>query len=98
MLLINFSLSPAERYKLENILFLGHIPGPDQLKDLDTFLELLVAEFEILQQEVATYNIFQDEKFLLRAYIIVVGADSRGREKILHNTSTSSYCYCLYCT
>jgi len=98
MMLINFSLPPDERYKLENLLFLGHIPGPDQPKDVDSFLEPLIAEFEVLQHGITAYNALQDEEFLLRAHIIAVGADSRGREKVLHNTGTGSYRYYPYCT
>ena len=91
MMLINFSLPPDERYKLENLLFLGHIPGPDQPKDVDSFLEPLIAEFEVLQHGITTYNTLQDEEFLLRAHIITVGADSHSREKVLHNTGIGSY-------
>ena len=99
IMLLNLNLPPDERVKLENIILCGFVPGPKNPQDLDSYMHLLVQEFILLQSKsgVQVWNGYKREAFKLHAYICLIGADSRGREKFLHTTGTGSYRYCPNC-
>ena len=85
VLIIN-NLPPEERFKQENILLLGVIPGPQQPKDIDSFLRPLVNELKNLQEGVpAVYNGFTKDYFVLHAYVCIIGSYSTTSE-ISHPT------------
>jgi hypothetical protein len=87
LLLINLNLPPAERVKRCNMILVGFVPGPKEPKDLDSFLFPLIQEMKMLEKgfsdgfNAARRNTAQ-ETFLLRAYIVCVGADMIGRTKV----------------
>ena len=94
--LLNLPLD--QRALLENLLLVGHIPGPNEPKELNSFLNPLVEEFEILQSRISgVYDGYKREKFTLRAHICVSVADSHGREKVMMTSGTGSYVYCPTC-
>ena len=74
LLLIINNLPPDQRFKKENVLFLGVIPGPNQPKDIDSFLRPLVNELKELQAGVpGVYDGFRKEYFTLHAYVCTTG-------------------------
>lgn len=56
LILINYNLSPKERVKNENVLILGIIPGPNQPKDIDSFLRPMINEFKVWISSTITSN------------------------------------------
>jgi hypothetical protein len=98
LFLINNNLPIDERYKKENVLLLGVIPGPNQPKDLDSFLRPMIDEFKALQTGIPeVYNGYTQQYFTLRAFIPFVCADSKGQEALMGVTGLNSYRYCFYC-
>jgi hypothetical protein len=92
LLLINLNLPPAERVKRCNMILVGFVPGPKEPNDLDSFLFPLVQEMKMLEKGFSDgFNAARrntaEETFLLRAYIVCVGADMIGRAKV--GTSTA---------
>jgi hypothetical protein len=71
------------------MMLVGFIPGPKEPRDIDSFLYPLVQEFKILSTGIPTvYNAARrntpDATFLMRAFIVTVGADMIGRSKVNH--------------
>ena len=69
------------------MVLVGFIPGPKEPKDLDSFLYPLVQEFKALAHGIpGVFNAARQETpqatFLMRAYIVTVGADMIGRSKV----------------
>ncbi len=94
--LLNLPLD--QRALLENLLLVGHIPGPNEPKELNSFLNPLVEEFEILQSGISgVYDGYKREKFTLQIHICVSVADSCDREKVMMTSGTGSYVYCPTC-
>ena len=92
------NLPPQERFKRENIILLGIIPGPSEPTDIDSFLRPLVDELKALQHGVKqVYNAAADSFFTLKAYVVFVVADTKGRESLMGVSGTNSYRYCFYC-
>lgn len=74
LLIIINNLPPEERFKRENLLLLGLIPGPQQPKDIDSFLRPLVNELKLLQEGIPrVYNGATMDYFVLRAYVCMIG-------------------------
>jgi hypothetical protein len=87
LLLINLNLPPAERVKRCNMILVGFVPGPKEPNDLDSFLFPLIQEMKMLGNGFSDgFNAARrstvEETFLLRAYIVCVGADMIGRTKV----------------
>lgn len=82
---MNLNMPPALRFKKRNMLLVGFIPGPNNPKDLESFLFPLVQEFLELQRGVPdVWNSSRNKLFTLRAHLCVVGADMPGREKLMN--------------
>ena len=81
---MNLNLPPSVRSKRRNMLLLGFTPGPNNPKDLDSFLWPLVEEMLKLHQGIKmVWNAGNHEYFTLHAYITIVTADMPGREKLM---------------
>ena len=92
------NLPPQERFKRENLILLGIIPGPSEPTDISSFLRPLVNELKALQHRVKqVYNAAADCFFTLHAYVVFVVADTKGREPLMGVSGTNSYRYCFYC-
>jgi hypothetical protein len=67
------------------MLLVGFTPGPNNPKDLDSFLWPLVEEMLNLHEGIRmAWNAGLGEYFTLHAYITIVTADMPGREKLMH--------------
>lgn len=83
VLIIN-NLPPEERFKRENLLLLGLIPGPQQPKDIDSFLRPLVNELKLLQAGIPkVYNGATKDYFVLHAYVCMIGSFTTGMSRYL---------------
>lgn len=65
------------------MILVGVIPGPKNPDNIDSFLELLIEEFELLDKGCMAYNGCTGEVFRLHAYIVTVTADQVAREKLM---------------
>jgi hypothetical protein len=75
VILLNLNLPPEERISTENILLAALIPGPNQHKDLDTFLRPLVEEIKDLGIGIPdTPHKFQPN-FTMKAHLFLAAAD-----------------------
>ncbi|KAB5587700.1 hypothetical protein CTheo_8858 [Ceratobasidium theobromae] len=79
---INLNLPASERVKLRNLLPLGVIPGPNQPKDFDSFLEPFVQEAIEQACGVETYDVTRRERFTLRAHPIMVSGDMQAMKHV----------------
>ena len=92
------NLPPQGRFKRENIILLGIMPGSSEPTDIDSFLRPLVNELKALQHGVKqAHNTAADCFFTLHAYVVFVVADTKGRESLMGVSGTNSYRYCFYC-
>ena len=69
----------------KNMMLVGFTPGPNNPRDLDSFIWPLVEEFMLLEKGVDAWNA-ATEAYMpnkLHAYIAVIGADMPGREKVM---------------
>ena len=104
LLLINYNLHPELRFRKENIICLGIIPGPKKPKHLLSFLRPVIDEFKELAAGVpAIDGSIPAENPLLRsfqlhAYICVVGADMPARDALMGLAGYNARHYCNYCT
>ncbi|CUA70931.1 Elongator complex protein 1 [Rhizoctonia solani] len=83
IILFNYNLSPAIRFRLENIICVGVIPGPNQPKEINTFIEPLIEELEDLARGVPAFDSDKEEKFCLHAYLIVCFGDMPAVAKLM---------------
>jgi hypothetical protein len=83
LLLFNYNLPPTIRTQLEHVLCVGVIPGPNSPKELDTFLEPLIAELETLACGVPAYNSDQGHPFCLRAFLLSCFGDMPAIAKVM---------------
>ena len=102
LILINYNLHPELRFRTENIICLGIIPGPKKPKDLHSFLRPIVDEFKLLAAGVPAIDasIPVDNRlrsFVLHAYICVVGADMPARDGLMGLAGYNARHYCNYC-
>jgi hypothetical protein len=91
------NLPPEERFKRENILIVGFVPGPNNPKNLDSFMYPLVEEFVALERGVEAWNGYRQKAFTLHAYIAVVTGDMPGRSKLQGFKGSRALRYCPYC-
>jgi hypothetical protein len=81
---MNLNLPPSIRSKRRNMLLVGFTPGPNNPKDLDSFLWPLIEEMLNLHKGIEmVWNAGLEEYFTLHAYIMIVTADMPGREKLM---------------
>lgn len=98
LMLVCLNLPPAIRFKQENVLCLGIMPGPSKPKDIDSFLRPMIDEFKLLQIGVenvwdASFNSY----FTLKAHIVAITGDMPARDDLMGLSGLNSKFYCNYC-
>ena len=72
LLLVNLNLKPDERFKKHNLLLCGIIPGPNNPKDIHSFLRPIVNELKELATGIEdVYDAFTKDIFTLQAHLDV---------------------------
>ncbi|EUC56560.1 transposase family Tnp2 protein [Rhizoctonia solani AG-3 Rhs1AP] len=84
LLAFNYNLNPEIRFRLENLLCLGVIPGPKAPKDIGTFLSPLIDELEDLARGVPAFDSRHNRPFALRAYLITCFGDMPAVAKLMY--------------
>ncbi|KAG8732066.1 hypothetical protein FRC10_001260, partial [Ceratobasidium sp. 414] len=69
------NLPPHDRSQLRNIIPLCVIPGPNQPKDFNSFLEPFVEESIRFSRGIKTFNVVTRRDFLLRHHPVLVAGD-----------------------
>lgn len=94
----NYNLPPEERFHLDNIVCLGVIPGPKQMKDANSFLAPLVEELLELARGVSTFDVVRQEIFALHAYLIVAFGDIPAVAKLMCMKGHNGRSPCRMCS
>lgn len=95
---MNLNMPPKQRFKKRNMLLVGFIPGPNNPKDLDSFLFPLVKELKELEKGVPyVWNGARKTYFTLKAHVCIIAADMPGREKLMNFKGNRGTSYCPYC-
>jgi hypothetical protein len=107
IILVNLNLPPKVRYRLENILCVGVIPGPKQCKDLNSFLIPLIEELLELAEGVESSRVATDAdnedeaeeagRFWLRAFLILLFGDIPAVAKLLAIKGHNAVVPCRTC-
>lgn len=84
LIAFNYNLKPHVRFRLENLLCLGVIPGPHAPKDIGTFLSPLIDELEDLARGVPAYDSRSNHPFALHAYLIACFGDMPAVAKLMY--------------
>ena len=84
IILQNLNLPPGIRTHFENIICVGVIPGPNQRKDLGSFLSPLDDECALLADGICTYDAQDEIEFSLHGYIMFKNGDILAIEKLLN--------------
>ena len=63
LIIFNYNLLAKERFKKENIISLGAIPGPKKPSDIDSFLWPLVQELLQLEIGVSVFDVIAQVSF-----------------------------------
>lgn len=96
-MLVNFSLPPEIRTRIENLIPIGVIPGPHTPKSLDSFFIPLLDELSELAKGVRTYDALSAQSFELHAYLILFSGDMPAISKLLCLKGHNGYCPCRFC-
>jgi hypothetical protein len=91
------NLPPQERFKRQNVLVVGFVPGPNNPKNLDSFMYPLIEEFLALEPGIKAWNGYRQKAFILHAHIAVVTGDMPGRSKLQAFKGSRALRYCPYC-
>lgn len=97
IILFNFNLPPDLRTLLNYILCVGVVPGPNQMKDLDSYLVPLIRELQRLAHGVRTYDCRTHELFALHAYLIMAFGDIPAVAKLMRMKGHNGKCPCRAC-
>ena len=65
LIIFNYNLPPNERFRKENIISLGTIPGPKKPGDMDSFLWPLTQELLQLEIGVSAFDSIAQVSFLI---------------------------------
>ena len=83
--------------RVENLIPLGVIPGPNSPTALDSFLLPFVNECIQLAHGIRTYDVRADESFDLHAYLLTVFGDLPAMSKLLRLKGVNGYSPCQSC-
>lgn len=97
IILFNYNLPPDVRFHKDNIICVGVIPGPRQMKDIDSFLYPLVDEFLKLARGVPAFDVRECASFRLHAYLILAFGDIPAVAKLMKMKGHNALCPCRMC-
>jgi hypothetical protein len=98
LLIFNYNLPPDERFRKDNILCVGIIPGPKKPWDADSFIYPLVRELLELAIGVSAYDALSRSLFALHAYVITGFGDIPAVSMLMHMKGHNGLCPCRMCS
>jgi hypothetical protein len=84
LLVFNYNLKPEIRFRLENLLCLGVIPGPQAPKDIGSFLGPFIDELEDLARGVPAFDSHNNRPFALHVYLIACFGNMPAVAKLMY--------------
>jgi hypothetical protein len=97
LVLYDYSLPPDIRFHDDEVLYLGCIPGPRKPIDFDSFLWPLIEEMMMLSVGIEAWDGEVGERFLLRAYLILVFGDIPAVSMVMRMKGHNGYRPCRCC-
>jgi Transposase family tnp2 len=97
ILLTNYNITPEVHIRLDNLLPVTIISGPNGPKCRNSFFMPLIEEHHRLAHGVRTYNATTNEHFNLHAYLILFSGDLPAMSKLLCLRGNNAYCPCHFC-
>jgi hypothetical protein len=97
IILVNYNLPPEIRMRVENLIPLGVIPGPNSPKYILSFFFPFLEELKELAHGIRTYDAELQESFHMHAYLITAFGDMPAMSKILGLKGHNGYCPCRFC-
>ena len=97
LLIFNYNLPPEQRFRKDNILCVGIIPGPKKPWDADSFIYPLVRELLELAIGVSAYDALSRSLFALHAYVITGFGDIPAVSMLMHMKGHNGTCPCRMC-
>ncbi|GJF00485.1 transposase family Tnp2 domain-containing protein [Phanerochaete sordida] len=97
LIVYNYNLPPQERFKKDNILCLGVVPGPHKPQDIDSFLWVLAEEMLQLAHGTPTYHALDKSLFRLHAHLILAAGDIPALSMVLRMKGHNGRCPCRMC-
>ncbi|CAE6442787.1 unnamed protein product [Rhizoctonia solani] len=97
IMIINYNLSSEERTRVENMICVGVIPGPQCPADINSFLQPLIDELRELAHGVAAVDANQHKLFALRAHLLTIFGDIPALTKILEFIGHNGCLPCRFC-
>ncbi|QRW26138.1 Transposase family Tnp2 protein [Rhizoctonia solani] len=94
---INLNLPASKRVKLCNLIPLGVIPGPNQPKDFDSYLEPFVGEAIKQACGVETYDVTRQERFKLRAHAFLISGNMQAIKHVTQMKGPNGKVPCRAC-
>lgn len=94
---VNLNLPASDQCKLQNLIPLGVIPGPNQPKDFDLFLEPFVEEALEQARGIEAYDVTQRQKFTLRAHPIIISGDMQAIKHVSQMKGPNGKVPCREC-
>ena len=91
------NLPRSERYKLENILVVGCIPGPNEPHNMNSFLKPMVDELLIIWEGITVQPHSYTIPVQVRGCLLGVACDTPATRKVCGYTSCSSTHGCSKC-
>jgi hypothetical protein len=98
LLIFNYNLPPEQRFRKDNILCVGIIPGPKKPWNADSFIYPLVRELLELAIGVSAYDALSRSLFVLRAYLITGFGDIPAVSMLMHMKGHNGLCPCRMCS
>jgi hypothetical protein len=96
LVLVNYNLPPSIRFRRENLICVGDIPGPKKPKDIDSFLWFLI--MELLRLAVGVRAFDGQSQFMLHAYIILGTGDMPAVAMLMHMLGHTGISGCRMCS
>jgi Transposase family tnp2 len=98
LLIFNYNLPPEQRFRKDNILCVGIIPGPKKPWNADSFIYPLVRELLELARGVSAYDALSRHLFVLHAYLITGFGDIPAVSMLMHMKGHNGLCPCRMCS
>ena len=98
LLVFNYNLPPEQRFRKDNILCVGIIPGPKKPWDADSFIYPLVLELLELAIGVSAYDALSKSLFALHAYVITAFGDIPAVAMLMHMKGHNGLSPCRMCS
>lgn len=98
LLLVNYNLSPKIRMLREHVLLLGIIPGPNNPRDICSFLHVFIEQMiDLGTNGIRAWDCLRQEWFRLRAYLCFVVGDLPAMASMMCSIGHNGIYPCHYC-